>query len=330
MSFRTICFLSALLLPAISFWSPAKAEEARIENASAVAEARERFARGVQLYREGSLEAALAEFEKAAQIAPSYRLQYNIAQVQYELHNYVAAMRAYRRYLAYGGDQIPAARRAKVQSDIAELEGRVAQLTVKTNVPGAVVAIDEIRAGVAPLTRPLWVNPGLRRVSALKPGYLPATVTVTAAGGEQIDLNLELPPLVSPGTARQLGVQATADEPARPRVKTWLSLLTTGALAATTGGFALLTRDAKRDFEVQLDQIPNTRASIENARLRMVTFAAVTDALAVGTLIAGGVAIYMALTEGRPPNPEPTVSRRTTLQLSLGATPGGLLATGRF
>ena len=70
------------------------------DSPAAVAEAREQFTRGLRLYREGSLEASLAELEKAVELAPSYRLQYNIGQVQFELGNYVAAMHAFRRYLA--------------------------------------------------------------------------------------------------------------------------------------------------------------------------------------------------------------------------------------
>jgi hypothetical protein len=329
MTTRAVVFAFSVVL----FVPWARAEEARIpDDRGSVSEARERFAKGVKLYREGSLEASLAEFEKAAQLAPSYRLQYNIAQVQYELHNYVAAMRAFRRYLAYGGEQIPSERRTKVQGEIAELEARVAQITVRTNVPGATIAIDEIRAGTAPLARPLWINPGVRRVSALKPGYLPATVTVTAAGGEQLDVSLELPSMsapvaavaavAAPPVADLRAARPPADEaPARPRLKTWLSLLTTGALAATTGGFALLTRQAHRDFERELGRIPTTRGAIEDNRLRMVTFAAVTDALAVGTVIAGGVAIYMGVTEGRSSR-EPS--------LAVGPTLSGLQARGRF
>jgi hypothetical protein len=315
----------ALALSLILFQPWARAEEARVpDDTGAVTEARERFSRGVRLYREGSLEASLAEFEKAAQLAPSYRLQYNIAQVQFELHNYVAAMRAFRRYLAYGGEQIPADRRARVQREIMELEGRVAQLTVKTNVPGAVIAIDEIRAGTAPLTRPLWINPGVRRVSALKAGYLPATVTVTAAGGEQVNVTLELPEMANPVVDLPAPVVTTrsALAPTRPRHKTWLSVLATGALAAAAGGFALATREAHKDFEQELGRVPNTRPSIEEARLRMVSFAAVTDALAVGTVIAGAIAVYVGLTEGRPPSREPS--------FAINPTPGGLQAAGRF
>jgi tetratricopeptide (TPR) repeat protein len=327
--------MMVLALAALAPGRPARAQEPRPqEDPAAVAEARERFAKGVQLYREGSLEASLAEFEKAAQLAPSYRLQYNIAQVQYELHNYVGAMRAYRRYLAYGGEQITSERRAKVQNELSQLEARVAQLTIKTNVPGATVAIDEVRSGTAPLPRPVLVNPGLRRISAMKTGYQVATVTVNAAGGEQIDVALELPPITPPsvaGPAATLRFMADTPPPPRPRIKTWLSVLTTGVLAAGAGSFALLTREAHTNFERQLARIPNTKDSIESARKRMVTYAAVTDGLAVSSLVAGAVALYVGLTEGNtPPTRERAAPPRRGPQVTLGATSSGVQAVGRF
>ncbi|MET0596064.1 MAG: hypothetical protein ABW133_25410, partial [Polyangiaceae bacterium] len=80
---------------------------------TAVDEARQRFQKGVQLFHEWSFEAALAEFRKAYQLAPSYRLLYNIAQVHYELHNYVDALKAFRQYLNEGGTDVPVDRRTQ-------------------------------------------------------------------------------------------------------------------------------------------------------------------------------------------------------------------------
>jgi tetratricopeptide (TPR) repeat protein len=314
----------------------AQAEEGRIpEDQAVVAEARDRFAKGLQLYREGMLEPSLAEFERAVKLAPSYRLQYNIGQVQYELGNYVAALRAFQRYLAEGADRIPPDRRAHVQREIESLEGHMAKVKVRTNVAGAVVAVDEVRAGLAPLSRAVWVNPGVHRISALKAGYLPSTVTVTAASGEQVDVALDLtahPGASAPTTAPLVplsDLQAASDpHPSRHRIKTLVSLLATGALAGSAASFALLTHRAQQDFDEQLAGLPDTRAALKNAHNRLATFAAVTGALALGTVVAGGVALYFGVTEGRPPARSPLA--RPALQLSLVATPVGVLATGSF
>ena len=331
MSSRKNRTTAALVLIALA--GSARAQDRQASDAD-MSEARARFARGVQLYREGSLEAALAEFDKANKLAPSYRLHYNMAQVHYELHDYVSALRSYRRYLTHGGDEVPADRRTKVQADITELEGRVAQVTVRTNVPGAAITVDEVRAGLTPLKGALLINPGLRRVSASKTGYLPASVTVNAASGERMDVALDLTDLSAVTMARAPGpgpVNLSAGAPPpRSRIKTWLTLLTTGALAATTGAFAILTREAQRGFEQQLARVPNTRASIEDARTRMVTFAAVTDALAVGTLVAGAASLYVGLTEGRGAARESAPPRRRRVEVSLAPGLAGVQALGRF
>ena len=47
----------------------------------AVSEAARHFKLGVQLHGEGNLDAALAEFTRANELAPSYRLLYNMAKV---------------------------------------------------------------------------------------------------------------------------------------------------------------------------------------------------------------------------------------------------------
>src|SRR5512145_1254691 len=52
------------------------------ESGSAVEEASQRFQRAVKLYRERSFDAALAEFNRAYELSPDYRVLYNLGQVQ--------------------------------------------------------------------------------------------------------------------------------------------------------------------------------------------------------------------------------------------------------
>src|SRR3954452_22502455 len=93
-------------------------------------EARERYDNAVKLYEEGAYDAALVELNRAAELRPSYKLYYNIGQVRYAMHDYAAAIDAYRRYLDQGGDKIPSSRREQVQKELNELAQRVAKLTV--------------------------------------------------------------------------------------------------------------------------------------------------------------------------------------------------------
>ena len=65
----TTSVTSALVLVVLTATRPAAAEEVSQE---ALAEAGARFDRGVQLYRERSFEAALAEFLRAYEVAPNF------------------------------------------------------------------------------------------------------------------------------------------------------------------------------------------------------------------------------------------------------------------
>src|SRR5690349_17758223 len=111
---RTARYFSLLSLVFLSLGEGSVAAQTHPAPATAappVDEARSRFQKGVQLFHEGGYEAALAEFRKAYQLAPSYRLLYNIAQVHYELHDYVSALKSFRQYVVEGGTEIPADRR---------------------------------------------------------------------------------------------------------------------------------------------------------------------------------------------------------------------------
>jgi tetratricopeptide (TPR) repeat protein len=299
-------------------------------------EARERFGRGVQLFHEGSLEAALAEFQKAHQLAPNYRLHYNIAQVQYELHNFVEALRSFWKYLAQGGNEIPADRKQQVEAEIRKLEKRVGYVTITTNVSGAQISVDGVPMGISPFTAPVLVNPGSRRVSANKAGYLPAVNTVTAAGGEKLSLTLNL-------MEGSVGAAALAARPSpfggdvhggtgqQRRTRTWISLAATGALVVSASAFAFVTRDAEDEFELELSRIPNTRETIEDSRSRMKRYAAITDALAAAAVVGAACTVYFALTDDGP-----TVERAGArpagrgTRLTLSPTTNGLQVGGKF
>src|SRR5512145_374016 len=73
-----------------------------------------RFQQAVELYHEGNFEGALAEFRKAYQLSPTYRVLYNIAQTQYALHDFVGAYKSLIQYMAEGRGEISGERLMQV------------------------------------------------------------------------------------------------------------------------------------------------------------------------------------------------------------------------
>jgi hypothetical protein len=317
--------LLTALAPAPAFAKP--------KNGS-VEEARDRFQKGVQLFREGSYDAALAEFRKAYEIAPSYRLLYNIAQVQYERHDYVESIRAFRQYLEEGGDEVPSDRRTQVQSEIERLEGLVARLEVTTNVDGAEIKIDDLPVGTSPLRDPVLVNSGQRRVSASKPGYATVTRNLTVAGGDRTEIGLELtetggdagtvpPSYQGSGGQRSNAVQ----QPPPARTAMWIGVAATSVFAVSSGVFTFLAMNAKEKFDAELDR-PTNKEKLDDSRDKMVMYAAVTDGLLIATAVAGGVTLYFALSDDTPSKPES--GTRRVPKLAVAPALGGVSFKGTF
>jgi hypothetical protein len=290
-------------------------------------EARERYGRALQLYEDGAYDAALVELKRAAELRPSYKLFYNIGQVELALNDYAAALQAYRRYLSDGGEHIQPARREAVQKEIDKLIQRVASVTIKTDVDGAEVYVDDSLAGTTPLAAPILVNSGVRRVTVRHPDYLPQSRQLALAGGAQEKVSIFLVTSVPAGAASgpapsaaretpsaraQAAVTAPAASSPRPdagekdqagpnRTWQWIGWGLTGALAVgagVTGAVALSKNselsDARDRPGVGSDEL-NSKAS------EVRTMAIVTDTLIAAAVVAGGVSLWLTLRSSDTP-----------------------------
>jgi tetratricopeptide (TPR) repeat protein len=110
-------------------------------------DARGHFARAVVLYRESDFRGALIEFQRAYDAAPNYKVLYNVGQTAFELEDYPGALKAFRRYLDDGGDEISAERRSSVEADLRTAEGHVTP----------VIDVAEDKPPVLSLTPPIVV-----------------------------------------------------------------------------------------------------------------------------------------------------------------------------
>ena len=251
---------------------------------AAASEAATHFNRGVQLYREGNLDAALAEFGRANELAPNYRLLYNMAQVQAERHDYVRALALMQAYLEQGGAEIPAARRAEVTEEQTRLRERVALLWVSADAPGARLFVNEEPVASLPLQGLVPLNPGMIRVRVEADGRKTYVGELNVAGGDR------------PRLALALEVQpSAASAPRGPQIDytpVWVSGIAAGALGVGALTFSVLTSKADDDLNEQLDQFPGDPSEIDAARGKVKTFAGLTDGFTIGALLAVGVGAY--------------------------------------
>ena len=113
----------ALLAAAALLAAPVAVRPALAGDDAGIAQARQHFQRGKQLFDAGDYRAAMAEFAAADRAAPSPMLEFNIALCHERLGERAEAVRRYRLYL----DRVPnATNRASVEAKIRTLEAEIA------------------------------------------------------------------------------------------------------------------------------------------------------------------------------------------------------------
>ena len=270
-------------------------------------EAQQRFQRALDLYDEGNLDAARAELQRAYDIAPHYRLLYNLGQVAFELHDYPAALSAFERYLSEGGSKVPEPRRAQIESDIEKLKGRVARIVLRVDVSQADVFLDDVAVGATPLAAPLVVAAGRRKVAVAKEGYATITRWIEVAGGDSSELTMALDQapersaaasassLPSPAAIeRQFGLSAPADAPGASGVL-WGGWAVAGSLAVAAGVTGSFAYVASRDLRDERDQLGVTRSELDRKSAQVRNLSLATDIMGGASIVTAAATLIATL-----------------------------------
>lgn len=313
---NTLCITGTLLLLCSSGAAAAAGPEGNTAEASA------HFNRGVELYHEGNLDAALTELLRAHELAPNYRLLYNMAQVQSERHDYVRAIELLSSYLQQGGAEISVARRKEVEQEAARLRQRVAMLWVSADAEGASLWVNDERAATLPLQQPVLLNAGIARIRIEADGRKPYATELNVAGGDQPRLQVALEIARGPAAAgaREAKINYTP---------VWVSGIATATLGVGTIVFGVLTTRANSQLDEKLDTFPGNESAMDDARSKLSTLATVTDVFGIATLLAAGTGAYFLAfpfyegdTEQTPAQPG------ADLRVSAGL--GSIALEGRF
>jgi len=292
-------------------------------------EAGSHFDRGVELYSEGSLDAALAEFERAYELVPSYKLLFNLAQIQAERHEYGAAIGLLERYLADGGEEISEARAAETRAELSKLRERVAELWVESDVEAAELFVNDALVGTLPLSAPVVLNPGISRLRVEKSGYRAATRELKVTGGDTPRLAMPLRPIVDEPSAPSEGAATT--KLAANYTPLWIASATTLALGGAALTFGLLARATDGELERELDSFPPNEAKLADQRTQLKTFAGLSDGFAAASAVGLGVAIYFLVAPPlAPERPRAAAERAAVKSLRLLPRGRGVALHGNF
>jgi len=309
----------------------------RTSYADASAEARDaeaHFREGALLFKDNDYAGALVEFKRAQEIAPNWRVFYNIGQAYYQLQHYAEAISAFEKYLAQGGAQVPAARRASLESDLQLLQARVARIEITVNVDGAEVRVDDEPVGTSPLKAPVIVSVGRRKITIVRVGKAPLERFVDFASGDALKMSFDFPedappkavakapaprPDAAPPPQPPSPAPQVATAPAPSKVPTVVAWVATGVLAAGAATTGVLTLVARKDLANDLGAYPGDPMQIDHERSRTRTFATATDLLLAGAVVSAGVALYLSWPSGDHGS-----------QVGLAVGPQGIALRGRY
>ncbi|MBN2195742.1 MAG: PEGA domain-containing protein [Polyangiaceae bacterium] len=155
---------------------------------------------GDELSRQRKHAETITAYQQAYALGGDSAVLYNQGRAYDKLGDAAAALRTLRRFEATAPPKLLDKVR-QLDELLAELEGKVARLTVLVNVPGARVRLDDQVSGEAPL-RGLAVNAGVGMLEVTREGHYPARLEVDLPKGESVTLQLELRSRESSGLVR--------------------------------------------------------------------------------------------------------------------------------
>jgi Tetratricopeptide repeat len=275
-------------------------------------EGRARFARGLELYKEGNYHAALAEFRAAQAIAPSFRLLFNIAQTLAQLQDYAGAVQSFERYLNDGAEKVDEERKREVQAELVRLRPRVARLRIVSNLAISELLIDD---EVREIGRDsiVVVNAGRRRIRVSARDQVPETRILDVAGSSGTVVRIEFVAkvdLVRAGDQNRQVTKPFAGDSSSPKSRTpfFVGLGITAGFGVATGTLALLSASSLRTYNNHLG-VPDADADRAfMLRTRTKTFSAIGDVAGVCTIVSAGVTIALFIVTSGNAEPESKTS----------------------
>lgn len=287
-------------------------------------EARVHFEQGVKLYEEGQHEQAAIAFARAYEIAPSYKLLFNIGQAEAELKHYALALDAFTRYLAEGGDEVPPDRVEVVASEIKRLNALVGMVELDCAIAGAKIKIDNETKGETPLENPIFVDIGKHEVVVSHGKEELLREVVRVAGGQTVTLEVAGDEATEPIEDDVAPEEEGEEKGGGGRVWTWVALgvgAAAGIAGGSIGGAAMAKKSSMEDDCEGNHCPPSSKGEADTIKTMNLT----ADILygVAGAAIVTGVILFFV-----EPDDEPEQTVAVTPAVTAGGA--GLVVGGRF
>jgi tetratricopeptide (TPR) repeat protein len=160
----------------------------------AVAEARQRFQRGVDLYEERNYTAAMVEFQRAYELTRNPAVLYNISATHELSGHMVEALDAMLEYERLAPRDAVTARRAEVDAALARIRRSIATLVLRVEAEGLTLLVDGLPRSVSEARTGLRVSAGRHRVTLSAPHYQTREEEFDISGGNSATITEALVP----------------------------------------------------------------------------------------------------------------------------------------
>ena len=147
---------------------------------------------GKLLYQDGDFKNALAKFQKAQDLSKDVRLSWNIAACEKNLRHYTRVLAAVEDHKKEGGALLTDQDRLDAEDLAKTVRTLVSTIKLTVEEPGADVFVDDEKVATSPLTAPLLVDAGARKIRVVKPGFKEVVKTEQVAGATEMALVVKL------------------------------------------------------------------------------------------------------------------------------------------
>lgn len=172
--------------------APAAGQPAKPLSESLSGVARAEYEGAKILYGDKDFASAIAKFQRAYELSGDARLLFNIAVCQKNLRKYSRMLATIRRYLEDGASILTADDKAQAQEIVKTVEAFVSELKLTVDEKDAEVYVDDEKLGITPITGPVFLDVGVRKLTFKKKGFKDAIVNKQVPGGGPIAVDVRL------------------------------------------------------------------------------------------------------------------------------------------
>ena len=193
----TLSCIFSITMVAGTAWAEGSPEDARVH-----------FQRGRELEAAGNLMGALAEYQTAMELRPTFRLHRHMGRVCRGMGRYREALEHFQTFLREGEGSLNAAEGGETQEALTEVRRNLASVQVVAT-QGASVFVDGVRVGNTPLNEAILVDPGAHRLELRLDGHQDFDERFEVAAGDERIFELSLAPLAEPEDREPVAPETT-------------------------------------------------------------------------------------------------------------------------